>query len=232
VNGDRLIRASTAAVVVGVAGVAAFVSYRHAYQVATSHGESGATAALIPLTIDGLVFCASMVLLDVARRGERAPALARAALALGVGATVAANVLHGIAAGPVGAVISAWPAVCLVLVAELLMGMIRRGRIDRPQPVTGTPADPAEPVAEPVAGPAPQPPKISGGSGTTESDDTAGRTPVDGLRSAVVSAHESGVAKTRIAAEFGISRYRLDRLLGAPPTPGVAASNGHSTEVR
>jgi hypothetical protein len=38
VNGDKLIRASAASVVVGVAGVAAFVSYRHAYEVATAHG--------------------------------------------------------------------------------------------------------------------------------------------------------------------------------------------------
>ncbi|MDB4873521.1 MAG: hypothetical protein JWL97_4525 [Gemmatimonadales bacterium] len=127
-NGDKLIRASAAFVVVGVAGVAAFVSYRHAYEVATAHGETGVTASLIPFTIDGLVFVASMVMLDSARRGQSAPTLAKWALALGIGSTVAVNVLHGIAHGPVGAVIAAWPAVTLVVVVELLMGMIRRGR--------------------------------------------------------------------------------------------------------
>jgi hypothetical protein len=127
-TGDRLIRASTAAVVVGIGAVAAYVSYRHAYDVATAHGETGTTAKLLPLTIDGLVYVASMVLLDAARRGLRTPALAGWALAVGIGATLAANVLHGLSHGPVGAVISAWPAVCLVLTVELLMGMIRRAR--------------------------------------------------------------------------------------------------------
>jgi hypothetical protein len=134
-SGDRLIRASTALVVVGIGAVAAYVSYRHAYDVAAAHGETGATARLLPLTIDGLVYVASMVLLDSARRGQRRPALAGWALAVGIGATLAANVLHGLSHGPVGAVIAAWPAVCLVLTVELLMGMIRRGRaVENPAP--------------------------------------------------------------------------------------------------
>ncbi|RAY13594.1 hypothetical protein DPM19_18115 [Actinomadura craniellae] len=127
--GDGLIRASTTVAVVGIGGIAAVVSFRHALAVVQAHGEDGVTGYLTPLTIDGLVFTASMVLLDAARRGDRPPALARVALALGVGATVAVNVLHGIERGPVGAVVAAWPAVTLVLVVELLMGMIRRGRV-------------------------------------------------------------------------------------------------------
>ncbi|MDL4814955.1 DUF2637 domain-containing protein [Actinomadura opuntiae] len=126
------IRASTAAVVVGIGAIAAYVSYRHALDVARAHGEPGSTGRLVPLTIDGLVYVASMVLLDAARRGAPVPFLARPALALGIGATVAVNVLHGIAHGPVGAVIAAWPAVTLVVVVELLMGMIRRGRAAEP----------------------------------------------------------------------------------------------------
>lgn len=126
--GDRVIRVSTALTVAGLGGIAAYISYRHAYQVAAVHGETGATGRLLPLTVDGLVFVASMVMLDAARRGQSAPRLAMFALGLGIAATVAANVLHGIAHGPIGAVISAWPAVCLVVVVELLMGMIRRGR--------------------------------------------------------------------------------------------------------
>ena len=128
--GDRVIRASTAATVVGIGGIAAVVSFRHALEVVRDNGESGVTAYLTPLTVDGLVFTASMVLLDAARRGDRAPMLARVALALGIAATVAVNVLHGLAHGPVGAVVGAWPAVTLILVVELLMGMIRRGRLD------------------------------------------------------------------------------------------------------
>ncbi|WP_395110591.1 DUF2637 domain-containing protein [Actinomadura sp. SCN-SB] len=127
-RGDLVIRASTAATVVGIGGIAAVVSFRHALEVVRENGETGVTAYLTPLTVDGLVFTASMVLLDAARRGDRAPMLARVALGLGIAATVAVNVLHGLAHGPIGAVVGAWPAVTLILVVELLMGMIRRGR--------------------------------------------------------------------------------------------------------
>jgi hypothetical protein len=121
-----VIRFLTAAVVILLAGVAAVVSYRHAYEVVIANGESGFTAVLVPLTIDGLIFASSMVLLDAARRRLPAPKLAYLTLALGILATLAANVMHGWAHGPVGAIVAAWPALALVLSYELLMGLIRR----------------------------------------------------------------------------------------------------------
>ncbi|MEV4893538.1 DUF2637 domain-containing protein [Nonomuraea sp. NPDC055795] len=121
-----VIRILTAAVVVLLAAVAAVVSYRHAYEVVTAYGEAGFTAVLVPLTIDGLIFASSMVLLDSARRSLPVPWLARVTLVLGIAATLAANVMHGWAHGPIGAVVAAWPAVALVLSYELLMGLIRR----------------------------------------------------------------------------------------------------------
>jgi hypothetical protein len=60
---DRAIRVSTAAAVLGVAGIAAYVSSWHAYEVIRAHGESGVTARLEPATIDGLVYASSMVVL-------------------------------------------------------------------------------------------------------------------------------------------------------------------------
>ena len=42
---DRAIRLSTAAAVLAVAGIAANVSYWHAYAVVRAHGESGITCA-------------------------------------------------------------------------------------------------------------------------------------------------------------------------------------------
>jgi Protein of unknown function (DUF2637) len=60
---DRAIRLSTAAAVLAVAGIAAYVSYWHAYAVVRAHGESGITARLEPATIDGLVYASSMVVL-------------------------------------------------------------------------------------------------------------------------------------------------------------------------
>ena len=58
---DRAIRLSTAAAVLAVAGIAAYVSYGHAYAVVRAHGESGVAAGLEPATIDGLVWASSML---------------------------------------------------------------------------------------------------------------------------------------------------------------------------
>jgi hypothetical protein len=122
---DRPIRVSATAAVLGVAGIAAYVSYQHAYEVIAAHGETGTTARLEPATIDGLVYCSSMVILYAARHHLRAPGLARWLLALGIAATLAANLAHGWSHGPVGAAVAAWPAASLVGSYELLLWLIR-----------------------------------------------------------------------------------------------------------
>jgi hypothetical protein len=90
-----------------------------------AHGETGFTARLIPLTVDGLIYASSMVMLDSARRKLPIPALARWLLGLGIAATLAANVAHGLGHGLIGAAVGAWPAVALVGSYELLMMIIR-----------------------------------------------------------------------------------------------------------
>ena len=96
----QVIRWSTAGAVAGVAAVAAVASCEHAYALVRAHGETGWIGRLVPLTVDGLVYASSMVLLDAARRQARVPALARWLLGLGVAATLAANVAHGLGHGP------------------------------------------------------------------------------------------------------------------------------------
>jgi hypothetical protein len=122
---DKAIRWSTAAAVLGVAAVAAVVSYEHAYALVHAHGETGWTAHLIPLTVDGLIWTSSMVMLDSVRRGVPVPGLARWLLGLGIAATLAANVAHGLGHGLMGAAVGMWPAVALVGSYELLMVIIR-----------------------------------------------------------------------------------------------------------
>jgi hypothetical protein len=126
---DRVIRWTTAGAVVGVAAVAAVASYEHAYALVRAHGEAGWTGRLIPLTVDGLIYASSMVMLDSARRKASVPALARWLLGLGIAATLAANVAHGLGHGPTGAVVAAWPAVALVGSYELLMVIIRAAQV-------------------------------------------------------------------------------------------------------
>jgi len=110
---DRAIRLSTAAAVLAVAGIAAYISHWHAYAVVRAHGENGITARLEPATIDGLVYASSMVVLYAARHRVRVPSLARALLGLGIAATLTSRLLdwaagggwrdHGLAGGQVRA---------------------------------------------------------------------------------------------------------------------------------
>src|SRR3984957_9969725 len=96
---DGIIRWTTAGAVVGVAAVAAVASYEHAYALVRAYGEAGSTGRLVPLTVDGMIYASSMAMLDWGRRCVRVPALARWPLRLGVIATLAANVAHGLGHG-------------------------------------------------------------------------------------------------------------------------------------
>ena len=55
-------------VAIGVAAVAAVACYEHACDLVQAYGEAGWTARLVPLTVDGLIYASSMVMLDSARR--------------------------------------------------------------------------------------------------------------------------------------------------------------------
>jgi Protein of unknown function (DUF2637) len=150
---DRIIRWSTALAVLGVAVVAAVVSYEHASALVRVHGESGWTGRLIPLTVDGLIYASSMTMLDSARRGVRVPSLARWLLGLGIVATLAANVAHGLGHGIIGAAVAAWPAVALVGSYELLMMIIRGAQASAaaPRPHDGASVSMFDPLGEQAA---------------------------------------------------------------------------------
>jgi Protein of unknown function (DUF2637) len=128
-GGDRIIRWSTALVVLGVAVVAAVASYEHAYDLVRAHGEAGWTARLVPLTVDGLIYASSMVMLGSARCKTPIPALARWLLGPGITGTLAANVAHGLGHGISGAAVAAWPVVALVDSYEFLMMVIRSSQV-------------------------------------------------------------------------------------------------------
>jgi hypothetical protein len=113
------VRRVTTVAVLSVAGVAAVASYEHMRALASVAGE-GWRAWLLPISVDGLAVAASMTMLVRRRAGLPAGALPWAALLLGLGASLAANVA---AAEPtvVGRLVAAWPPVGLLLSYELLM---------------------------------------------------------------------------------------------------------------
>jgi ABC-type spermidine/putrescine transport system permease subunit II len=51
--------------------VAAIISFQHAYELVSTHGEIGVTIRLAPFTVDGLILAASMLTLDANRRDRR-----------------------------------------------------------------------------------------------------------------------------------------------------------------
>lgn len=134
---DAAIRIAGTAAVLVVAGIAAYISYRHAYELAVTHGEAESTARLWPLTVDGTIAAASLVILQSARRGIRgwrALWLAYSMLGAGIAATIAANVAHGVSHGPTGAAVAALPALALVGSYELLMWLVRAGSGEAARP--------------------------------------------------------------------------------------------------
>jgi hypothetical protein len=144
---DRLIRTTAALAVVTMASVAAIISYQHAYELVTTHGETGLTAHLLPFTVDGLIWAASMVVLDASRQHHPVPRLAIWSLATGVVAAIGANLAHGLSHGPIGAMVSAWPALALVGSFELLM--LSSARTTRPA-LASPPMAPQGPLAPPT----------------------------------------------------------------------------------
>lgn len=173
VDGDTVITWSMAATVALVAVDAAIVSYSHIYGLATgqwgSGAETGIQARLLPLSIDGVILEASLVKLHAARhkilrasrRKLRIPTLATCMLWLGIVATVAANVTHGLASSllsPVThmvimALLSAWPAGALIGSVEMAMGLVRDRRDVASARSGDVPADTPRDVAAPPASP-------------------------------------------------------------------------------
>jgi len=220
VNAERAIRWSTVAAVTGVAVIAGIVSYEHAYTVVHAHGEPGPVARIYPGTIDGLVFAASMVLLDSARRRVQAPPMARWMLAAGIAATLAANILAGVHYGLLGAVVAAWPAPALVGSYELLLWIVRTGSAAAPVADAVTPpaaaGEPA-PVAVAVA------PASTGHAATGSRKESRGRparNAVAGRPRKRSAADLEADALSALADDPQISGAELGRQLGVSPRTG------------
>ncbi|MGY4680338.1 DUF2637 domain-containing protein [Micromonospora aurantiaca (nom. illeg.)] len=138
---------------VAVAGIAAWSSWSHMVAVALRFGERPEVAYVLPLSVDGMLVVASAAMVEDNRAGRRVRWSARTAFAVGVAASVAANIA---AAEPsLGArIVAAWPAVALLLVVE----MLTRAQPVSPDSQGGTRAP--YPQKEPLAsGAAPMPSK-------------------------------------------------------------------------
>jgi hypothetical protein len=117
------VRAITVISVSVVAVVAAVVSYVHMHELAEHSGE-GWRSILIPLSVDGLLVAASMVMLVRRQANEKVGLLPWLGVALGLAASLGANVLSVGELSWVNLVriiVSAWPPVALALSVEFLL---------------------------------------------------------------------------------------------------------------
>jgi hypothetical protein len=151
------------------------------------------TARLLPFTVDGLIWAASMVVLDASRRNHRVPRLAACSLAVGIVATVGANLAHGLGHGPVGAVVSAWPALALVASFELLMLLNRNQRQDSVGRSADATVNHLAPAVEQQ-----EPPVVQ---------------PALSLEQTVRARHSAGHSQRAIARELNIDRRKVKQII-------------------
>lgn len=202
----RAVRVVTVAAVLLVAAVAAVVSYAHMQALAADAGERW-RAYVVPLSVDGLVVAASMVLLTRRRAGLPGGWLAWSALLGGVGASLAANVA---AAEPTvtARVVAAWPPIAFAVGIELLLSQRRAPVAEQvaDDPPTGHPADdePDAPV-QPVA----------------DVDPVGAR-----LAELVGAARAEGrpVGRRTVARELGVTEYKAGLLLAQTSSNGTGGT--------
>jgi hypothetical protein len=121
---ERAIRWMTTLSVIVLAVIAAIVSYKHMYLLVRRYGETSWTAALLPISVDGMIAASSMSLLLDSRHGRRSGLLPWMLLIIGSAASLAANVAVA-EPSAVGRLIAGWPSCALIGSYELLMRQIR-----------------------------------------------------------------------------------------------------------
>lgn len=122
---ERAIRWTTILSVIILAVIAAIVSYKHMYVLVRRYGEASWTAALLPVSVDGMIVASSMSLLLDSRCGRRSGFLPWELLIIGSTASLAANVAVA-EPSAIGRLIAGWPSCALIGSYELLMRQIRR----------------------------------------------------------------------------------------------------------
>ncbi len=162
---------ATVGAVTAVAGIAGAISYGHMHDWALTNGEPSWRALLFPLSVDGLLVAASVVLLADSRAGRRGDWLAYVLACLGAAVSIAANVAHDWRDPVAEIAIAGWPPLALIGAYELLMRLLRRlctatAPAEEPAPVreegTSAAAHPVEiPDTEPDRAPAPATPRRS-----------------------------------------------------------------------
>ncbi|SCL57145.1 DUF2637 domain-containing protein [Micromonospora chersina] len=208
-------RVASLAGTVAVTVIAAVGSYDHMRELAHRAGQGPLLAALLPLSVDGMILVATLALND----GRRSRWSAWLAFLVGVAASLAANVIVA-DPDPVARVVSAWPAVALLLTVEVLARsgkdaavvpaeVVPQQRETAPEgPGTAAPADTREESAE-----GPSEPHSGSHSPEPEQPRRKRRPAAETRRLAAVMLAEPGATRERVASALGITPRRLRQVL-------------------
>jgi uncharacterized protein DUF2637 len=181
----------------GVGSIAAIASFAHIRELAIDHGQSRDIGTLYPLSVDWLIIGATF-----AMNGHR-KFWPRVAFFAGVAATISGNIL-AVPGDALSRVISAWPAIALLLVVEILVP-----RAPKVAPQTAPAVEP-EPVVDPVE---PEPVKTPAAKPYV-----APKT----ARKVAASVKRNPTARpTEIAAKTGLSETTVRRAIAATDLPAL-----------
>jgi hypothetical protein len=125
VTSDKRAARTAAFGVLLVAITAAVISFSHVRTVAIRAGETELTSWLLPISIDGAVVAAVAVLLADSRAGRPPGVLTWLLLALGLSASLVANIASA-EPTPTARAVAAWPPLALALGIEVLAGLARQ----------------------------------------------------------------------------------------------------------
>jgi len=109
-----------------VAVVAFSGSWQHQYELSIHLGQAHWVAGMQPLSVEGLIASATLVIWYAARYGHGVPLGAYLVLAAGVGQTVLMNVGADYRWPWLGPEISMWPAVAFVAAYEMAVWLVRK----------------------------------------------------------------------------------------------------------
>lgn len=129
-----------AAVVTGlVAAIAGVVSYSHITALGVRTYQGPADAHMLAIPIDGLIVAGSVIL-------AAGSSLGWLGVALGVAATLFANLQFGLPHGALPAVVSTWPAVAFTVACFMLERWLRSRRLEHSGETGSEPAQSAQAV--------------------------------------------------------------------------------------
>ena len=227
VNGVRVLRACCALI---VAAIAAWSSYWHMVHVALRYGERDEVAYVLPLSVDGVLTVAAIVMSEDRRNHHSVRTSAKIAFTTGLAASIAANVS---AAHPTlgGRLIAAWPAVALFLIVEMLTYTRQEASNHTANPRSkDVPAQPRRVGNELGGGPEqiqhPEPEHResirNNGNVPGGQPRAAARRPKHLTRDLAldIMAAEPHLSRDEVATKLGISTRRLRSVLTSPAPPG------------